>query len=69
MKKISDDLARQIKAGGTHYHWLCFDKKIYVSKPYYSVTKVAVQADKHSKKYKSHKKKVLVYSCDKICEE
>ena len=35
MKVISAEKARELRAGNAHFHWVCFDKLNFISKPYY----------------------------------
>ena len=67
MKRVDIEVAREVTGGGTHYHWICFDKRIYISAPYKSPVTAGEKVDAHRKKYKKHKKKVFVFSCDRNC--
>lgn len=70
MKVITTERAREIHAGKAHFHWVCFDKLNFISKPYYgSLSEVGIVADGHKDKYKKHKKKVFVFTCYRKCGE
>lgn len=70
MRILNTEQARQIHAGEAHFHWVCLNKKNYVSKPYYcGLSEVTEVADKHRDKYKGHKKKIFVYTCYRKCRK
>lgn len=53
MKVISAEKARELRAGNAHFHWVCFDKLNFISKPYYcSLSEVGKVADRHRDKYR-----------------
>ena len=53
MKVISTEKARELRAGNAHFHWVCFDKLNFISKPYYcSLSEVGKVADRHRDKYR-----------------
>lgn len=68
MQMVNIEKARQIHAGESHFHWICLDKKNYISIPYYcGLSEVGEIADKHRDRYKGHKKKVFIYTCNRKC--
>ena len=70
MKVIRAEKARELRAGNAHFHWVCFDKLNFISKPYYcSLSEVGKVADRHRDKYRNHKKKVFIFTCHRKCGE
>ena len=70
MKVLTAEEAKKICAGNAHFHWICFDKINFISKPYYcNLSEVGKIADKHRDKYKNHKKKVFIYTSYRKCGE
>lgn len=68
MKIINLEKARKIHAGNAHFHWVCFDKINFISKPYYcNLSEVGKIADMHKDKYLNHKKKVIIFTCYRKC--
>lgn len=68
MKVLNVEETRNIHAGHAHFHWVCFDKINYISKPYYgSLLEVGKAADRHQKKYENHKGKVFIFTCFRKC--
>lgn len=68
MKILNAEESKNIHAGNAHFHWVCFDKINFISKPYfYSLSEVGTIADRHRDKYKSHKKKVFIFTCYRKC--
>ena len=63
MKVISTEKARELRAGNAHFHWVCFDKLNFISKPYYcSLSEVGKVADRH-------RDKVFILTCHRKCGE
>lgn len=71
MRILSTAESKSIHAGkgiSPHFHWICLDKRFFISKPYYnSITEVGEMADRHREKYRSHNKKVFVFTCYRKC--
>ena len=54
MKVISAEKARELRAGNAHFHWVCFDKLNFISKPYYcSLSEVEINIGIIKRKYLS----------------
>ncbi len=75
MKVLDMEQSRSIHAGHAqiHRHWACLGlgigKKMYISKPYYSIKdgEVALDAEKHTNRYRNHNKLCVIYTCSKNC--